>query len=95
MAAEFFRRPVLAPANGLAEVLFWAGLLNVCAAHNDWANANFECGLQLMALSRHPLNHLFYIIFLRYGRLAQSLNILSSTPSMPSAEKPFIRFATA
>jgi len=44
-----FRKP-------LAEVLFWAGLLNVCAAHNDWANANFECGLQPMALSRYPRN---------------------------------------
>lgn len=74
MAAEFSRRRALTPANALAEVLFWAGLLNVCAAHNDWANANFECGLQPMALSRQRRNQLFHIMFLQCGGLAQSLN---------------------
>lgn len=48
-----------------------------------------------MALSGDPHNHLFYVMFLKFGGLAQSLNNLFLTPSMPSAEKPFIRFATA
>jgi hypothetical protein len=49
-------------------------MLNVCAAHNDWANANFECGLQQIAQSWHPHNHLFFMLFLQCGGLAQSLN---------------------